>query len=94
MALIDDIKDYLRYSGTDLDATEITDLINAAKSDLILSGILSSKVNDDTDALIKRAISTYCKANFGYDNPDAPRFQKSYDLLKGHLSMAVDYTTE
>lgn len=93
MALIDDIKDYLRISGNDLN-TEITDLINAAKADLLLAGILTAKVNDDTDALIRRAVSVYCKANFGYDNVDADRFQKSYDLLKAHLSMAVDYNTE
>ncbi len=93
MALIDDIKDYLRVSGNDLN-TEITDLINAAKADLLLAGILTAKVNDDTDALIRRAVSVYCKANFGYDNQDADRFQKSYDLLKAHLSMAVDYNTE
>lgn len=93
MALIDDVKDYLRVSGTDLDI-EIGDLIDAAQADLLLSGILSTKVNDTSDPLIRRAISVYVKANFGYDNQEAERFQKSYDLLKAHLSMAVDYNTE
>ena len=87
--LLTDIKDALRVSGTDLDS-EIGDLISASISDLILSGI----VNYDTDdPLIKRAVVLYCKANFGWDNPEADRFQKSYDMLKAHLTMSADYMT-
>jgi uncharacterized phage protein (predicted DNA packaging) len=92
MALIDDIKDILRVSGNDLD-TEILDLIEAAKADLQLSGVHSTKVND-ADPLIKRAITVFCKANFGWDNPEADRFQKSYDMLKQHLTLSTEYTTE
>lgn len=88
MALIDDVKVALRISNTAFDG-EINDLILAAKSDLALSGIL--KV-DDTDALIKRAILTYCKANFGWNNPDAEKLQKSYDMLKAHLSLSLEYS--
>lgn len=87
MALIDDVKDQLRITTNELD-TEITDLINAAKADLQQSGLY---VVDETDALIKRAIILYCKANFGYDNPEADRFQQSYEMLKNHLSMSADY---
>lgn len=91
MALIDDIKLSLRISSS---ATafniEITDLINAAKADLGLSGILDEYILD-SDALIRRAITTYCKANFGYDNPDADRLQRAYDMLKNHLTMSADY---
>jgi hypothetical protein len=86
MALIDDVKLALRISGTATD-TEISDLILSAKADLGLSGI--SVV--DTDALTKRAISLYCKANYGYDNPDVDKFQKSYLDLKTFLSSAADY---
>ncbi len=93
MALLDDIKIALRISpsNTAYD-TEISDLIEAAKSDLILSGVVANKVVD-TDPLIKRAVSIYVKANFGWDNPDAERLQKSYDLLKMHLTLASDYNT-
>jgi len=92
MAMLDDIKDVLRVSGTTLN-TEVTDLIAAARTDLILSGVLATKANSDTDALIKRAISTYCKANFGWDNPEAERFQSSYNMLKNHLCLSSEYTT-
>ena len=44
------------------------------------------------DPLIKRAIIVYVKANFGWDNPDAERLQKSYDMLKTHLALSAEYT--
>lgn len=93
MALIDDIKISLRIaSATTAYNTEITDLIAAAKADLGLAGVLSEYALD-TDALIKRAIITYVKANFGWDNPDAERLQKAYDLLKMHLTLSADYAS-
>jgi len=91
MAILDDVRSALRMRNTILDG-EITDLINGASQDLILSGILGSKANDDTDPLIKRAIIIYSKANFGFDNPDAERLQKSYDSLKMSLALSTDYT--
>lgn len=92
MTLLDDVKTALRITNAAFD-TEILDLIEAARYDLILAGVTTLKANDDTDPLIKRAIITYCKANFGYDNPDAERFQKSYDLLKMHLALSLEYTS-
>lgn len=93
MPILDDVKTALRISNTAFDS-EITDLISAARSDLKLSGVLESKVNDDTDALIKRAIVVYCKANFGWNNPDAEKLQQSYDMLKMHLSLSQEYAVE
>ncbi len=43
------------------------------------------------DPLLKRAITLYCKAHFGYDNADAERFAQSYEMLKIHLSLSSDY---
>lgn len=86
MALIDDVKLVLRVSGTAHD-TEIGDLIATASADLALSGVTVTT----TDSLIKRAISLYCKANFGYDNPEAERYQQCYDMLKAHLATSEDY---
>lgn len=90
MAVLDDVKVALRIAATitAFDG-EVGDLIDAAKKDLELAGI--TKVND-TDALIKRAINTYCKAHYGYDNPDAKWFLESYLMLKRRLALSVDYT--
>jgi uncharacterized phage protein (predicted DNA packaging) len=91
MALLDVVKTALRITATDTGITgELQDLIDAAKADLALSGIATSKIVD-TDPLIKRAIITFCKANFGYDNPEAERFQRSYEMIKAHLALSTDY---
>lgn len=89
--MLQDIKNTLRISGDDLNI-EILDLIDAAKADLILSGVNKDKVID-TDPLIKRAIIVYCKANFGYDDVNmAERFEQSYISLKHHLTLSGEYT--
>ena len=92
MAMIDKVKVALRISSaTTAYDGEITDLISAAEADLLLSGVVAI---DETDVLIIRAVTTYCKANFGWDNPDAERLQSSYNSIKGHLTSSADYTTE
>lgn len=88
--MLEDVKTALRLRNNAFNA-EVTDLISAAREDLKLSGVSSEKVALDDDPLIKRAVITYCKAHFGYDNPDAVRFQDSYVMLKQHLSLAGDY---
>ena len=93
MPILDDIKIALRISNTAYDS-EINDLVAAARADLKLSGILESKVNDDTDPLIKRAITVYVKAHFGWNNPDSEKLQQSYEMLKRHLSLSQEYTKE
>jgi len=89
--MLQDIKDALRVSGNDLD-TEIQDLIDAAKADLALSGVHPDRIVD-TDPLIKRAITVYCKAHFGYEDPaQAELFLRSYLALKAHLALSKEYT--
>lgn len=91
MALIDDVKLALRITSSAFDS-EISDLIAAARDDLKLSGVVKEKADaEEPDALIKRAIIIYTKAHFGFDNPEAERFQQSYDMLKQHLSLSYDY---
>ena len=91
MAILDDIKTALRISrvNTAYD-DEVQDLIDEAKADLALAGVASAKI-DETDPLIKRAIRTYCKAHFGWNNPDADRLQIAYEMIRNHLSLSVDY---
>jgi uncharacterized phage protein (predicted DNA packaging) len=91
MAMLTDVKIALRITHSALDI-EINDLIASARQDLILAGVLSAKANSNTDSLIKRAITTYCKAYFGFDNPDYDRLVAAYDKLKAHLTLSGDYT--
>lgn len=87
------IRRYLRINHTHFDA-EITDLIGAARADLLLGGIKADKVNDESDALIKRAIVVYVKAEFGLDNADAEKYRESYNMLKRHLMLSSEYIEE
>ncbi|MGE1044119.1 head-tail connector protein [Bacillus wiedmannii] len=88
--MLEVVKKALRVSHNALD-DEIDDLIEAARTDLKLSGVSGFKSNDDTDPLIKRAIIVYTKANFIADVKEAERFQLSYNMLKNHLTLAGDY---
>lgn len=87
------IRRYLRINHTHFDA-EITDLIGAARADLLLGGIKAAKVNDESDALIKRAIVVYVKAEFGLDNADGEKYRESYNMLKRHLMLSSEYIGE
>ena len=85
--MLEDVKTALRITNTAYDS-EVQDLIESAQFDLSQSGVF---LVDVTDPLIKRAIITYSKANFGIDNPQADRFHDSYVMLKQHLALSGDY---
>lgn len=87
--MLEDIKQSLRINGNDLD-TEIRDLIEAAEADLGLIGITRLS---DIDPLVKRAVTLYCKAHFGYEDVNmANRFEQLYISLKQHLALSGKYT--
>lgn len=86
-------RDAVRVNNTRFD-DEIKDLISSARADLCLEGVLSKKVCDEKDPLIKRAISAYIKAEFGLDNADAPKYRESYEMLKRKLTLSSEYTEE
>lgn len=88
--MLEVVKKALRVSHNALD-DEIDDLIEAARTDLKLSGVSGFKSNDDTDPLIKRAIIMYTKANFISNAKESERFKLSYNMLKNHLTLAGDY---
>ena len=76
---------------TDAFDSELTDLINAALLDLSIAGVNEFEATT-TDALIIRAVITYCKVHFG--EPDEyDRLKASYDEQKAQLGMATGYTT-
>ena len=56
------VRHSVRLSSTVHDG-ELTDLINAARADLVLGGVLEEKANDESDPLIKKAVTTYVKAD-------------------------------
>lgn len=80
----------LRISSEDFDG-EITDLIRAAREDLALGGVRPERASDEEDPLIKRAVTSYVKADFGLDNEDADKYRAAYRQLKVSLALASDY---
>lgn len=83
------VKTALRISGDAYDL-ELNMLIEAAFLDLQTAGVdlFTAATADD---LVKMAVCTYCKANFG--NPeDADRILRSYEMQKAQLSMRSGYT--
>lgn len=85
--MLEKIKLILRIKGNVFD-DEISDLIESAKLDLNISGVINT---DENDPLIYQAIKTYCKAQFGLDNKDSEKYQMSYESLRNHLALCGDY---
>lgn len=88
--LKDAVKMSLRITTEKFD-TEIAWLIGAALADLQMTDITNVSVDD---MLIRRAVITYCKMNFGTPEPsEYNRLKLSYDEQKAQLSMRSGYTT-
>ena len=85
--MLESVKLALRIT-TDAFDDEIQDLINAALADLGIAGITNL---DEADALIKRAVITFCRENFG-EPDDYDRMKASYDEQKAQLQTATGYT--
>lgn len=89
MALLDDVKLALRVTTTAYDS-ELTALIESAKKDLGIAGVVIPEANDD---VINTAVKTYCKLNFGTPNPANWEYlKKSYDEQKAQLSNSSSYS--
>lgn len=73
---------------TDAFDDELTDLIAAAMLDLGIAGVV---LPSELDALITKAIITYCKMSFGLPE-DYDQLKRSYDEQKAQLSNATGYT--
>lgn len=88
--MLDKVRNALRISTTDNEQlnTELTDLIEAAKLDLGIAGVV---IPETIDALVTKAIITYCKMSFGLPE-DYDRLKRSYDEQKAQLRTASKYT--
>ena len=85
--MLEKVKLALRIVTDNYDS-ELNDLIDAAKLDLGIAGVT---VPGNLDALVSKAIITYCKMSFGLPE-DWDRLKRSYDEQKAQLSNASGYT--
>ena len=81
------VKLALRIKTTAFDE-ELNQLIEAAKTDLGFGGMV---LPETIDQIVKQAIITYVKMNFGLPE-DYDRLKKSYDEQKAQLGTASGYT--
>lgn len=84
--MLDKVKMALRLT-TDVYDDELNDLIEAAKIDLGIAGVEI----EGADAIVQRAIITYCKTAFGLPE-DYDKLKRAYDEQKAQLSNATGYT--
>lgn len=84
------IRQYMRLTSTIHDS-ELEDLINAARADLVLGGVLPAKTEDEQDPLIMRAVATYVKAEFGLDNDDSEKYRAAYKEQRNGLALSDSY---
>lgn len=87
-SLLDKTKMALRITS-DAFNDELNDLIESAKLDMKIAGVV---LPSELDALVTRAIITYCKMSFGLPE-DYARLKASYDEQKAQLSNATGYTS-
>lgn len=85
--MLEKVKLALRITTTAYDS-ELTDLIEAAKQDLGIAGVV---VPEEITEIVTRAVITYCKMSFGLPE-DYDRLKRSYDEQKAQLSNATGYT--
>jgi hypothetical protein len=85
--MLEMVKTALRIKTTAYDS-ELTYLIEAAKLDLGIAGVV---VPEELDEIVKRAIITFCKLSFGLPE-DYDRLKMSYDEQKAQLITATGYT--
>lgn len=92
MALTDDVKVALRVSSNAYDA-EVAALVAAALADMRRVGVPDAALSEDSpDPLARMAVLLFCKARFGYDNDEAPRFEESYRQTVADLANSPAYT--
>lgn len=88
--MLDKVKLALRIT-TDAFDSEITGLIAAACADLGVVGVEAESTT--TDALLNRAIITYCRLHFGSPD-DYDRLRDSYAEQKAQLITCTGYGME
>ena len=93
MALLDDVRSCLRVTST-LSDPEIQMWIDAAIADMRRCGVRDDLLDTATmNSLAKSAVTCFVKANYGYDNAEAPRFTATYKAILAALlnSRANEY---
>lgn len=95
MALLDEVKIACRVSSDVFD-TELEAYISAALMDMRRAGVREELLSPaSVSPMAKAAIFQWCKAYYGYDNPEAERFMESYrEILRSLLNSRANECDE
>ena len=90
--MLDKVKLSLRISHNLLDS-DIESTIEAARAELIRSGVSAEKANSE-DVLIERAIKTYCLFVYSSDNTRVEGYRASWEYQLECLRKSSGYMKE
>ena len=93
MSLLDDARVAVRVTTSTTDS-EIETWVNAALADMRRCGVKDELLDEDAetfDPMVRSAVICYVKANYGFDNSEAPRFMSAYHAtVKGLLNSSAN----
>lgn len=87
--MLDKVKLALQITTNVFDS-DISENIAAARAEMIRNGIASTKANSDTDALVTKAIKTFCQKEYS-DDDLAERYEQSWLYQLDNLRKSSDY---
>ena len=89
------IKRAVRVVSTASDiATELTDLIEECRADLVQLGVLPTKATDETDVLVLGAVRSFVRWKFAQDEKEALWNMADYMTQRDEMRRREDYTVE
>ena len=89
------IKRAVRVVSTASDiTTELTDLIEECRADLVQLGVLSTKANDETDVLVLGAVRSFVRWKFAQDEKEALWNMQDYLTQRDEMRRRTAYTVE
>jgi len=74
--------------------TDITDLIESARSEMIRTGVDPAIAASETDALVRLAIRTKIQSEYAENEAEAVRLAASFASQSAALSMSTRYRAE
>lgn len=87
------IKRAVRVVSTASDiATELTDLIEECRADLVQLGVLSTKANDEADPLVLGAVRSFVRWKFAQDEKEALWNMQDYMTQRDEMRRRTTYT--
>ena len=92
-SFLTDMRDRIRINHNRSDS-ELRDLIEAARAELVLAGVTPRKASDEADPLVKAAIAVYIKAEFGLDAPDTEKYRESFERQRVKMALSDDYSSD